>query len=306
MVRRARRALRPVRRVWRRMTAPARDWIRIRIELARTPPPTTFNEKVRYRMLADRSPLLTTFADKLASRDYVESRVGAHVLSELYLVTDRPAVLVETALPREFVVKPTHASGAGILVAEFGPVDKELPEPAGNWKLALVHPDRVRRDRLVETGEGWMSRGFSSREWGYRNVPRRVLVEELLEEDGRVAFDYKFFVFHGRVRMVEVDLDRFQGHTRTLYTPEWERIEAEYGYLAGADVEPPRPLPEMLRISEALGVETDFVRVDLYCPGDRIVFGEFTTYPMRGEGEFKPSDVDRWLGSWWTQPRRSK
>jgi len=278
--------------------------IAVRRELARMPEPVTFNEKVRYKMLADRRPLLTTFADKLAVRAYVQERVGAGILSRLHLVTSAPATLKEAELPGEFVVKATHASGAVVIVADFASRDGELPDSRGTWSAALVHPDRLDRDMLVALCEDWISRPYKREEWAYRNVPRRILVEELLEDEGGVPKDYKFFVFDGRVRMVEVDFDRYGVHTRTLYTPDWQRLEAEWRVPAGIDVDRPAMLPELLEVAEALGTETDFVRVDLYCIGDRIVFGELTNYPLAGTVPFRPPEFDRWLGEWWRLPRK--
>jgi hypothetical protein len=269
------------------------------------PAPVTFNEKVRYKMLADRRPLLTTFTDKLAVRAYVESRVGTQVLTDLYAVTSAPRTLLGAELPREFVVKPTHASGACVLVADYAPPERELPDSKERWVQALVRPDRLDRDRLIGLCEGWISRTYSRREWAYRSVPPRILVEELLDDGGGVPCDYKFFVFHGRVRMIEVDLTRFEGHARNLYTPDWERLDVEYKWPGGIDVERPHELPKMLGIAETLGADTDFVRVDLYClGGKRVVFGELTNYPLAGRGEFRPPEFDRWLGEWWTPPKR--
>ena len=87
------RVLRPVRRAWASALAPVRDRIAVRQNLAELPKPVTFNEKVRYKMLADRRPLLTTFADKLAARAYVESKVGTSVLTDLYAATCAPETL---------------------------------------------------------------------------------------------------------------------------------------------------------------------------------------------------------------------
>ena len=268
------------------------------------PKPVTFNEKVRYKMLADRRPLLTTFADKLAVRAYVESKVGASALTDLYAVTCAPETLEGAELPREFAVKPTHASGACILVADFAPRERELPDSDEGWVQAMVRPDRLSWGRLVRLCQDWISRPYLWDEWAYRNVRRRILVEELLDDAGGVPFDYKLFVFHGRVRMIQVDLDRFQEHTRNLYTPDWERLEVEYECPGGLDVERPGGLPEMLDIAERLGADTDFVRVDLYYVGGRVVFGELTNYPLAGLGEFRPPEFDRRLGEWWTPPKR--
>ena len=58
----------------------------------------------------------------------------------------------------------------------------------------------------------------------------------------------------------------------------------------------------MVRIAEALGAETDFVRVDLYDLGDRIVFGELTNTPNGGLTGID-RNYERWLGSFWARGR---
>jgi hypothetical protein len=315
---RTRVALRPVRRGWRQARARLRPGnvrfvrrLALRRERVRLRRSTTltFNEKVRYRMLTDRRPLLTLFADKLAVRAYVESRVGASYLPALHAVTTEPGTLSPDELPREFVVKPTHGSGACIVVADFAPRETTLPDPPrhtkwpnAGWTQALVHPDTLDWDRLRSLCEHWLSLRYGwDKAWAYRNVPSRLLVEELLDGRG-VPPDYKLFVFHGHARLIQVDLDRFALHTRSLYTPAWERLAVEYEYPGGADVERPAALSEMLEVAERLAAGTDFVRVDLYGIQERVVFGELTNYPVAGRGEFDPPEFDRQLGEWWTLP----
>ena len=46
-------------------------------------PPTTYSEKLRYRMATDRRKILTMFADKVAVREYVSEKVGDQVLTQL-------------------------------------------------------------------------------------------------------------------------------------------------------------------------------------------------------------------------------
>ena len=42
----------------------------------------TFTEKLRWKMVKDRRPLLTIFADKVAVRDYVANIIGPEVLTQ--------------------------------------------------------------------------------------------------------------------------------------------------------------------------------------------------------------------------------
>ena len=194
-------------------------------------------------------------------------------------------------------------------MAEFASRETTFPDPPSHatwpnegWIKAVVHPDTLDWDRLRRLCQHWLSLSYGGIDvWAYENVVQRILVEELLDESG-VPFDFKFFVFDGRVRMIQVDLDRFTTQTRTLYTPRWERLSVAYEYPAGADVERPSALVEMIEVAERLGADTEFVRVDLYCVKDRVVFGEPTPYPVAGRGSFDPPEFDHQLGEWWTLP----
>lgn len=90
-------------------------------------------------MLRDHRPLVVTFADKAAVRDYVADRVGAQYLPDA-AVFDSPTELLTADLPDAFVLKPTHGSGAAIIVSPSAPVDARLPED-GSWVYRHVRPD---------------------------------------------------------------------------------------------------------------------------------------------------------------------
>src|SRR3989442_1686841 len=53
-------------------------------------PPTSYSQKVRYRMATDRRTILATFADRVAAREYVRARAGDSVLTQVYAVTEAP------------------------------------------------------------------------------------------------------------------------------------------------------------------------------------------------------------------------
>jgi hypothetical protein len=268
-------------------------------------PPVTFNDKVRHRMLRDRCPLLATFVDKVAVRDYVAGRVGEEFLTKLHLVTKDADAVRPDALPREFVVKASHGSGGCVLVADCAFSDDRLPEPPVGWHRYLVRPDVLDWGTLRGLLRDWLARRYGKWEWAYRRVPGRILVEELLLHEGAIPRDYKFFVFDGRVRHVHVDFDRFTRHLRTLYTPEWELVPGEYGHPQGPEIGRPAALDQMISLAEELGAGIDFVRVDLYALDDRVVVGELTPYPLAGLGRFRPASLDRELGAWWSLPSQA-
>jgi hypothetical protein len=253
--------------------------------------PRTINEKILFRMAFDRRPLWITLSDKVAVREFVAARVGPDVLAEHYAVVERPEELDLDRLPERFVVKPSHGSGAVIIVDDRAPADARLDPPASrSWCTALEH---VRKEALRDgsfraMALNWLAASYSPvSEWAYWAVPPRLVVEELLEdEDGAIPADYKFWCFDGEVAFIQVLLDRLDQPLRSIHLPDWTPIEGDFG-VEGPAVPPGRPvaLDRMLDIAGRLSVGLDFVRVDLYAVGERVVFGELTAYPDGGQCE---------------------
>jgi hypothetical protein len=279
------------------------------LRLWRTRRPRTFRDKVRYKMLRDHRALVVTFADKAAVRDYVAEAVGDHYLPRTYAIVDEPDDLRDVHLPDAYVVKPTHGSGAAIVVSTSADPDARLPCEPGSWVYRHVRPEHAAPDDVIRVAAGWVQQLYGqgpNREWVYGRMPRRVIVEELLAGiDGAIPDDYKFFVYHGTCHFVQVDSGRFARRTQDFFTADWEHLPLTGG-LPWAHPEPQRPtrLREMIDLSERLGAETDFVRVDLYDVDGRIVFGELTSFPAGGDSPFDPESFNDAFGRPWTVPRR--
>jgi len=278
--------------------------------------PENFRGKVRWRMLKDRRPHLTTFADKVAVRDYVARLAGSECLTDCYAVVDDPGQLDRASLPREFVLKASHSSGGSWIVSEGAPSEPLISPgaryepgpltPFSGWNRILTTPDQLEWDVVVASSRKWLSLNYGdwNLEWAYLHVPPRLLVEELLRgPDGQVPVDYEFFVFDGQVRLVYVLSGRFYDDRLNLYLPDWTPVDAKWDF-PRADHEFPRPhsLERLVEVAEALGRGIDFVRVDLYDLGERVVFGELTSYPAGGVVQFEPASFNAEVGGWWTLP----
>lgn len=283
-------------------------WSMIRRARFRFNRPKTLNEKIQYKMALDRRPLLTTFADKWAVREYVAKRVGHHVLNEVYFaITDLDDADL-ARLPDRCVIKPSHGSGSVIVVDDRAP-PASLPEPgvAGEW---LFTNCRVRRadldlERLEVILDDWLRNAYPTVEWAYHRIPPRIIVERYIEGEGQAPpADYKFFVMHGDVAFIQVDVNRFEGHRRQLFYPPWEPVPVDYKY-PRPDTLPQRPgcLDRMLEVASALGADTDFVRVDLYDADGSVLFGELTNYPVSGRGSFSDHRIAVSLAERWIVPR---
>jgi TupA-like ATPgrasp len=244
--------------------------------------PKTFNEKVQARKIFDRRHLLSTWADKYAVREYVRTKIGDAVLPVLYHVSVDPLDIPFHRLPAQYVVKATHGSG---------------------WVQIVRNGKAFDKQDLTDRCSGWLSQNYSdlTREWFYRDIPPRILIEEFLDDGtGLPPKDYKFFVFGGKVKVIQVDLDRFAHHRRNFYDLDWKKLDCRLSY-ENSDTLVARPdnLETAIDYAQILSDNVDFVRVDLYDIRGKIYFGELTNTPENGFGRFDPPSWDKVFGSFW-------
>ena len=247
--------------------------------------PMTFSDKVNWRILNDRRPLLEWTCDKLAIKEYAESAglESLRVPRTIWSGSDL-GELREADLPEHWVLKPNHRSG-------------------------LIHFGHGRADlgELATVTATWLDQFESNkmREWAYATARPMFLVEELLGPPGSPPPDFKIFVFDGKPDLIEM-VNRYDGNEQRLYRTDWSPLEVLYGPQGIAPVAPPPPgLDRMLDIAHRLGEPFDFIRVDLYdlCDVDgTIVFGELTPYPCGGLERFRPASFDAELGEKWQLP----
>ena len=260
----------------------ARNFYRAHGRLPNIATPVTFNDHIARRILKDRRPILTKFADKVTAHRYVQQFLGKRVLPIVYGITPLPETIPFDLLPKRFVVKPSHASG---------------------WVRIVRDKSELDRDELIAECRRWLSLNYydMNREWAYKHIKPRIIVEDFIDDGtGNVPLDYRFFTFRGIVRMIQVDSGRFVDHRRCLYSPGWEPLEVRSEYSPALTPMPPPPhLLEMTHAAQVLGHGIDFVRVDFYDTPERVIFGELTTSPDCGLARFHPVSFDTELGRWW-------
>jgi TupA-like ATPgrasp len=244
--------------------------------------PVTFSDKVNWRILNDRRPLLEWTCDKLAMKDYA-AHAGLERLRVPRTIWSGSDIgdLRAVDLPEHWVLKPNHRSG--LIYFGEGPADhRELSAVTATWL------DPFESSKL--------------REWAYATARPMFLVEEMLGPPGSPPPDYKIFVFDGKPDLIEM-VNRYDGNQQRLYRADWTPLDVLYGPQGIAPVAPPPPdLDRMLDIAGHLGGPFDFIRVDLYDVEGSIVFGELTPYPCGGLERFQPASFDVELGEKWQLP----
>jgi hypothetical protein len=244
--------------------------------------PQSFTEKVNWRVVHDRRPLIGQLGDKLAMKQHAARVLPALSVPRVLWTGTDAADLARIDLPPRWVLKPNHGT-TRVHIGTGRPDAAELTRIATDWLDEPLFRDRG--------------------EWVYSQARRLLIAEEFLGS-GLPPADHKFLVFGGRVELIQVDTGRFGEHRRRLYTPDWTPVDVVESVAPGPVTPPPGCLAEMAEVAEALGADFDFIRVDLYDVDGEVWFGELTPYPGGGLDPFDPA-LNRLLGASWQLPPRS-
>jgi hypothetical protein len=255
--------------------------------------PLTVGDKINWRKIHDRNPSFPVLADKLRVRGYVAEKLGQEtadaLFPRLYRVADRAEDLDLERLPGDLVIKANHGSG---------------------WIMILREGEAVDYDWVRRVCRHWLRRSYAPQkhEWAYRDIPRRILVEEMLPDPkGRIPDDIKLHMYDGVCRRCTVETGRGAKLMACHYTPDWQlygRANAAAARDGTLAPERPRPvrLDDMRTIAETLSAGLDYLRVDFLDLGERFAMTELTIYPASGSGgRIFERDVE--IGKYWRNPR---
>lgn len=243
--------------------------------------PKTFNEKLNWLKLYDRKPEYSRMVDKYEAKKYVASIIGEECIITTYGVWERFDDIDFNQLPDQFVLKCTHDSGSIYICRDKSKFDFK---------------------GVRNTIEKSLSRNYyyPGREWVYKDVKPRILIEKMITDNNGVDInDYKFFNFNGSPKFIQVDIDRFTNHRRNFYDLNWQLLDVELTYeRTNSKIEKPQNLEKMVVFSRLLAKNIPFCRTDFYSIGDKIYFGEITFYPEAGFKNFSPELWNKNIGDW--------
>jgi hypothetical protein len=243
--------------------------------------PKTFNEKIQWRKVFDRNPLLPLLADKVLVKDFVTARLGSDWVTATLWRGPKLPPRAERNWPLPYVLKANHGSGMNYFVRSQEEID---------WP------------RMEQLSEKWLGEVYGTWgcEWAYYSIKPQLLVEPFFGKDGVLPEDYKFWTFNGRVEFIQVDTDRESAHKRTMFDRSWKRLPFTIQYeMDQREIPRPTSLSQMISAADSLSVGLSFVRVDLYEIDSKPRFGEMTFYPGSGEESFVPPEYDRKIGDLW-------
>ena len=243
--------------------------------------PKTFNEKLAHCKLYNKNDLYASLCDKYLVKDYVRNKIGDEYVLETLFITSNPDTIPFDDLPNSFIIKATHGSG---------------------WNIIVKNKKQANLSEIIKKCNFFLSMNYYylGRERQYRNIKPQIMIEKLLiDENGDIPKDYKFFSFNGNVKFIQVDIDRDGNHRRNFYDYEWERMPFELNYPSYEyNIDKPMNFNKMLKISKKIGKEFNFTRIDLYSILNNVYFGEITFTPENNLGKFKPLKYDNIFGDY--------
>lgn len=248
-------------------------------------PPRGFNAHVINRILHDRDPRLKQVCDKIAARDLIRATLGDAVLVPLLGSWDDPLAVPWESLPLPFVMKPNHASGLFHFVTEREQVvPATLSALAASW-LAIDHYR-------------------TAYEWGYRGIPRRLMVEPLLRgPEGDTPVESQVFCFGGKAAFVRIYTGGAVPAARTdnWFDPEGVRQPIALTTPIGDYVLDPALARRLAAMAEAVAAGWDHLRVDFFLTDQGIKAGELTAYNRAGLAIWQTEEMDLRLGRLWDE-----
>ena len=247
--------------------------------------PQSFSEKVIWKKIYDRNPLLPITADKYKVRSYVKEVLGEEEANEILIpllyVTDQPERIPFDQLPPSFIIKPNHASG----------------------KKIIVENENYNKEDIIKTCKQWLKTpyGKNKLEWAYQPIKRKIIIEELLHnDDGGKLEEFLFYMFHRKCKLVIFVHDRVKDISLSYYDENWNLLPFKKpNRLQAPEISRPENYEKMLKLAEKLSTPFDFVRVDFYNLQGKIFIGELTHYPASGTGIFGKSSYAFELGKFW-------
>lgn len=229
--------------------------------------PQSLNEKLQWLKLYDHHSLYTKLADKLKVKNMVANVIGDSYIVPTIGAYDSVDEIDFSVLPNRFAIKCTHDSGSVMIVEDRDRLDIE--------EIKKYYSERLKINYYLR-----------GREWPYKNIKPRILIEENISSKEELFEDYKFYCYGGvpRYFMVSVGEAIHEGknHKFDMNRKSVDKYFKSEVTLPQKEILFPDNFDRMVDIVRILCKGFQHVRIDLYNVNGSIYFGEFTFYQNGG------------------------
>lgn len=236
--------------------------------------PKNFNEKIQWLKLYDRKKEYSTLVDKYKVRDYLNDILGKdankYLIPLVFHTKNVKELCVENMPDYPVIIKTNHDQGGIKIIWDKYNVD---------WnEIQLFFYKRLHNNFF-----------WSNREWPYKNVERRLVVEKLLYKNHELPVDVKLYCFHGVVKLIQLAQADKNGNRKIVFLDtKLNILEKDIYYENVYPILHPIPqdilshIDEMIEIAEKISIRQRFLRVDFYYFDGKIYIGELTLTPTAG------------------------
>ncbi len=250
--------------------------------------PHSFTEKIQWLKLYDHNPFYTTLVDKYEVKKWVSGIIGSKYVITTIGVWDSVDFIDFDTLPKQFVLKTTFGGGSdGVFICK----NREAVD------FSIV------KNRLLESMK--TNPYHRLREWPYKNVPRRIIAEQYLDDNSGDLADYKFYCFGGIPKILLLATNRYSAHNFDYFDMDYNKLpitSAMGGNNPNLSVDKPACFDEMKEIARKLSEGLPHVRVDLYYCNCQVYFGEMTLYDSSGFDNLNSEEWNSRMGEWINLP----
>ena len=242
--------------------------------------PKTFTEKIQWLKLHEDYSVYWRMVDKYEAKRIVEKKIGKQYIIPTYTVVTKMNEINIDDLPMQFVLKCTHDSGS---------------------VYVCKNKEKFNYARIKEKIENSMQIDYFYylREKQYKEIAHKIIIEKFIENESNEPMEYKFFCFSGIPKIVMVILNDNGIRKSNFYDMKFKKLDLKIeNPNFGQCVKCPKEFEKMKEIAQTLSEGFKFIRVDLYCVGNQIFFGEYTFQHWGGFLHIDPVEWEKRMGEW--------
>ena len=211
--------------------------------------PQTFNEKMQWLKINNRKNEYTNMVDKYEMKKIVSNLIGDSYVIPTIGVYERFDDIDFSILPKQFVIKCTHDSGGLVIVRDKSKLD--------------INKARKKINKCLKKNYYYFSR-----EWPYKYVKPRIIIEKYMSNGDNDLIDYKVHNFNGVPKIILVCKQRFKndGLTEDFFDINWNHLDLKRPNHNNNSnkISKPSKIDEMIKISKMISQNIPFVRTDFY------------------------------------------
>ena len=215
------------------------------------------------------NPLRIYVSDKEHCKIFLNNVIEKkYIIPNLHII-EKLSEIDKLILDSNCIIKPTHLAGKWLIKKKNQQLNNINIKDIKSWFIQNQY--------------------FANRERNYLNLKPKIIIEPLLFDDDNII-DYKIFCYKGSARAIQVDFNRANDHSRSIYDIKWNKIDISIDFkMNEKKLEKPNNLNEMINIAEKISKYFNFIRIDMYTNNKEIFVGEITNIHGGATEKFLPS-----------------